>query len=310
MSSKRGQGDGNDQSGEQRPGDPGEDKVIRLPRDWLGPREDLVPFGPSADRHSPEPSESDHPSGERDAPGDSSARPPLEEVPSPPPDPVSPDDFWGERSAALQGPLDEADREAVVGDEAGPTVRRRRAPVLATAAAAVAAIAILTVSLLGQSSSGPGRSRITAGADSRGGGVDSAGGRGTLWPLPSHTRLALHRSGRSGHARPKRKKPALPQSGAAVAADYVRQAPSSRSSTASGSSGAESSSGATASSSANQSQVTFSPPTATAPTSSGATTGATTSSSTAPTSTGGTSRHKAPAFGATGALGPGHSHTG
>src|SRR5205823_7705074 len=92
MSSKRGQGDGNDQSGEQRPdGDPGEDKVIRLPRDWLGPREDLVPFGPSADRHSPEPSESEPPSGERDAPGDASARPSLEEVPSPPPDPVSPD---------------------------------------------------------------------------------------------------------------------------------------------------------------------------------------------------------------------------
>jgi hypothetical protein len=26
-----------------------EDNVVRLPRDWLGPREDLVPFGPSAD---------------------------------------------------------------------------------------------------------------------------------------------------------------------------------------------------------------------------------------------------------------------
>src|SRR5437763_5214613 len=149
MSSKRGQDDGNDQSGEQRPdGDPGEDKVIRLPRDWLGPREDLVPFGPSADRHSPEPSESEPPSGERDAPGDASARPSLEEVPSPPPDPVSPDDFWGERSAALQGPLDEADREAVVDDESGPTMRQRRAPVLAAAAAAVVAIAILTLSLL------------------------------------------------------------------------------------------------------------------------------------------------------------------
>ena len=310
MSSKRGQGDGNDQSGEQRPGDPGEDKVIRLPRDWLGPREDLVPFGPSADRHGPEPSESDHPSGEPDAPGDASARAPLEEVSSPPPDPVSPDDFWGERSAALQGPLDEADREAVVGDGAGSTLRRRRAPVLAAAAAAVVAIAILTLSLLGQSSSGPGRSRVTAGADSRGGGVDSAGGRGTLWPLPSHTRLALHRSRRSGHARPKRKKPTLPQHGAALAADYVRPASAAQSSTAGGSSGSESGSSGMASSRANQSQVTLSPPTVSSPTSSGATTGATTPSSTTPTSTGGTSRHKAPAFGATGALGPGHSHTG
>ena len=38
--------------------------------------------------------------------------------------------------------------------------------------------------------------------------------------------------------------------------------------------------------------------------------GATNPSSTTPTTTGGTSHHKAPAFGATGALGPGHSHTG
>lgn len=309
MSSKRGQGGGNDQGGEHRPGDPGEDKVIRLPRDWLGPREDLVPFGPSADRHIPEPSESDDPSGEWDAPGETSSRPPLEEVSSPPPDPVSPDDFWGERSAALQGPLDEADHEAVVGDEAGPTLRRRPARVLAAATAAAVALAILTLSLLGQSSSGPERSRITAGAGS-GGGVDSAGGRGTLWPLPSHTRLALQRPGRSGHARPKRKEPTLPQQGAALAADYVRPASAAQSSTASGNSGSESGSGGTTSSSANQSQVTFSPPTASAPTGSGATTGTTTRSSTTPTTTGGTSRHKAPAFGATGALSPGHSHTG
>src|SRR5437868_5354075 len=30
------------------------DNVVRLPRDWLGPREDLVPFGPSAYREEPE----------------------------------------------------------------------------------------------------------------------------------------------------------------------------------------------------------------------------------------------------------------
>ena len=29
----------------------GEDNVVRLPRDWLGPREDLIPFGPSAEAH-------------------------------------------------------------------------------------------------------------------------------------------------------------------------------------------------------------------------------------------------------------------
>ena len=26
----------------------GQDNVVQLPRDWLGPREDLVPFGPRA----------------------------------------------------------------------------------------------------------------------------------------------------------------------------------------------------------------------------------------------------------------------
>ncbi|MEA2159666.1 MAG: hypothetical protein QOD66_2046 [Solirubrobacteraceae bacterium] len=45
---------------------------MRLPRDWLGPREELVPFGPSADAAAPPPSASD---------------------------------FWGEQSAALQHAL-------------------------------------------------------------------------------------------------------------------------------------------------------------------------------------------------------------
>jgi hypothetical protein len=31
------------------------DNVVQLPRDWLGPREDLVPFGPSAHRDAPAP---------------------------------------------------------------------------------------------------------------------------------------------------------------------------------------------------------------------------------------------------------------
>lgn len=310
MSSNRGKGEGDDQRSEERPVDPGEDKVIRLPRDWLGPREELVPFGPSADRHSPEPSESGRQSGERDAPGeDASARPPLEEVPSPPPDPVSPDDFWGERSAAVQGPLDEADWEAAVDDESGPALRPRSASVLAAAAAVVAAIAVLTLSLLGESASGPGRSRVNAAAHG-GGGVDSAGGRGTLWPLPSHTRLATRRASRSRHGQPKPKKPALLQPGAAVAANYVRQASSSHSSTGSGSSGSGSGSAGTVPPSASQSQVTFTEPSVSAPTNSGGTVGASTTGSTTPTSANGGSRHKAPAFGASGALGPGHSGTG
>lgn len=304
MSSKRGTGDRDDRGGGQKPDDAGEDKVIRLPRDWLGPREDLVPFGPSADRHIPA---AGPPLGEGDAPGDASPRPPLEEVSSTSPDPVSPDDFWGERSAALQGPLEETDREAAVADESGSTLRQRRARVLAASAAAVAAIAVLTLSLLGQFASGPESSKLSASAG-RGGGVDSAGGRGTLWPLPSHALLALHRAGRSGHGRSKPKKPTVPRVSAPVAANYVSQTSSSQGSIGSGSGGG--SGGSALSSSANQSQGTFSSPTVSAPTSSGGTVGATTTTSTSPTNSGGSSRHKAPAFGASGALGPGHSRTG
>jgi hypothetical protein len=64
---------------------------VRLPRDWLGPRDELVPFGPRAD---------------------------------PPASPPSADDFWGEKSdavqLAVQGP--ERSSPAVVqasSDEAG-----------------------------------------------------------------------------------------------------------------------------------------------------------------------------------------------
>lgn len=52
------------------------DNVVRLPRDWLGPRDELIPFGPSADFK------------------DDSALP------------SSADDFWGEDSSALQTALE------------------------------------------------------------------------------------------------------------------------------------------------------------------------------------------------------------
>lgn len=99
------------------------DKVVRLPRDWLGPREDLVPFG----RSTPPPVES-----ELDA--------------------LAPDDFWGERAAAthsvVQGPADEPEGAPPAGDPAAtvrwPRVRRRH---LAAAAfvgiAAAGAVALL-----------------------------------------------------------------------------------------------------------------------------------------------------------------------
>jgi hypothetical protein len=52
---------------------------VRLPRDWLGPREDLVPFGLRAS--APEPA--------------------LSASASSPEAPPSAEDFWGERSAAI-----------------------------------------------------------------------------------------------------------------------------------------------------------------------------------------------------------------
>jgi hypothetical protein len=51
---------------------PAGDNVVRLPRDWLGPRDELIPFGPSADS------------------ADESASPPTA------------DDFWGEESSSIQ----------------------------------------------------------------------------------------------------------------------------------------------------------------------------------------------------------------
>ncbi len=60
-----------------------ESNVIRLPRDWLGPREELVPFGTRAEG----PTET--------AGGESRA-------PEPPPRAA---DFWGEESAAVQDAL-------------------------------------------------------------------------------------------------------------------------------------------------------------------------------------------------------------
>ena len=54
---------------------------MRLPRDWLGPREELVPFGPRAASRVPDES----------SPTDDAA--------------PSAEDFWGERSAAIHSAL-------------------------------------------------------------------------------------------------------------------------------------------------------------------------------------------------------------
>jgi len=59
--------------------DLGDANVVRFPRDWLGPREELIPFGPSAEG----------PSNDTRSAG----RPPTA------------DDFWGESSSSIQDAL-------------------------------------------------------------------------------------------------------------------------------------------------------------------------------------------------------------
>ena len=70
---------GGPHSGDGREPTEAESNVVRFPRDWIGPRKDLVPFGPAAD-----------------APTQAATT-----FTAPP----SADDFWGEDSAAVQDAL-------------------------------------------------------------------------------------------------------------------------------------------------------------------------------------------------------------
>jgi uncharacterized membrane protein YgcG len=110
--------------------------VVRLPRDWLGPREELVPFGPSA--HGAEATEPAEPA-------------------------TSASDFWGERSDALhdavEGPTPTG---GAAGDAAPPPGAkaastpaprsRARWPVVAALVVALALVAVLAPRL---TTSGP-----------------------------------------------------------------------------------------------------------------------------------------------------------
>ncbi len=96
-----------------------DDNVVRLPRDWLGPREELIPVGRSADG-------------------------PIDEGASP-----SADAFWGESSASIQDALPALPDAAHMRDRpmvlarASELVRRHARIVSALAAAAVlAAVAV------------------------------------------------------------------------------------------------------------------------------------------------------------------------
>ncbi len=136
---------------------------MRLPRDWLGPREELVPFGPRA--ASPGPDEP--PSTDDDAVPTAGEAPPTADeltddaAPTAGEAPPSAEDFWGERSmavhGALQAPADWAPVDLAPADP-NPTpssrvglrairLRRfdRRTVAAATAGLAAAAVTVLAV---------------------------------------------------------------------------------------------------------------------------------------------------------------------
>ena len=117
-------------------------KVVRLPRDWLGPHEELVPFGKRA-----------APAGVERGGAEPSGPPPSAE------------DFWGERSAAIhdavQSPAEDggaASASRTTSPHAIAPARRRlaAASILAVAAATATVIAVLNAA-------GPSH-RVAAGA--------------------------------------------------------------------------------------------------------------------------------------------------
>jgi hypothetical protein len=114
--------------------------VVRLPRDWLGPREELVPFGPRAGT----PDDDQRPTV--------SSETAASQLPEPPP---AAEDFWGERSASihdvLQAPADGAWAQDGVPDENPSSARRdgslrirmsRRTAAIAVAGLAIAGAAV------------------------------------------------------------------------------------------------------------------------------------------------------------------------
>ncbi len=117
------------------------ENVVRLPRDWIGPREELVPFGPGGRGVDGETLDGH---GDDEAPIDSNAT--RASAPSA-------EDFWGEHSDALQdvlqGPPQDAERSrARTNRSAGTAALLRRSPRRDVAAvSALVAIAALFIAL-------------------------------------------------------------------------------------------------------------------------------------------------------------------
>ncbi len=125
--------------------------VVRLPRDWLGPREELVPFGPRADgQNAGGAVRSDEP-----PPGAEEAATSADE---PPP---SAEDFWGERSAAihnaLQAPADDPAAVGTAGTRRPPRSRGRLDRRMVAAAAGSLAVAAVVLLAVSSGFSGPSR---------------------------------------------------------------------------------------------------------------------------------------------------------
>ena len=75
--------------------------VVHFPRDWIGPTEDLIPFGPAANRQAP-------------AAASTTATPEL----------PSASDFWGEHAAEIHSVLEDPGGATQTGDVAGASKRR------------------------------------------------------------------------------------------------------------------------------------------------------------------------------------------
>ncbi len=93
-----------------------ESNVVRLPRDWLGPREELIPFGPRARESKP--------TALKPPPPEPTAQ--TEDSPLAP----SPSDFWGEHSADMHHVLQGPDRDVGPPPGHGPPDSARRARLL------------------------------------------------------------------------------------------------------------------------------------------------------------------------------------
>ncbi len=266
-----GRSDRRDEPGQSdKSGSEHDDNVVQLPIDWLGPREDLVPFGPSAVPDPPDIEQAE--SGDGQGKGEGA--------------PVSPDDFWGERSAALHDTLEQREeakrRSVLVGAWSRLASARFRRPAVAMGIAALIAVAVVgSLSLIGGTGS-PGGSTVASSAGPSHGAA--------TWPW--------HAIRKPSAARPRTR--AAQRTKAARHSSGTRGAKASRR--------GHSSSGST---SAFRTYVVASsqpstPPASTPPPSS---TSPPTSPSTSPTTVSDQRKSSTPAFGARGALGPGSSPT-